>query len=128
MSDPELRARLAGTVAALRHERGLTVRELAERAGVSSGTISKIEHATMSATIDTLAAVAQGLDVGLGDVLADVAERRGSMRARYSVTAGPWSAMARDLLGQVVADIGDRKRAAAELGLTAVKLAAYLRG
>ena len=50
-----------------RDRRGLTVRELADRAGVSFVTVVKIENDRMSPTVATLEKLADALGIGLRD-------------------------------------------------------------
>lgn len=51
------------TVNRLRRARGLTVTALAERAGISGGMVSRLENGQVSASLGTLAAVADALSV-----------------------------------------------------------------
>lgn len=54
-------ATLGRRIRALREAQGLSLRDLAERAGVSSGAVQKIESGAMSPTISTLMKIARGL-------------------------------------------------------------------
>jgi transcriptional regulator with XRE-family HTH domain len=54
----------------LREERKLGVRELARRAGISDGNLSRIENGTRIPQPNTLRALAIGLDVPLSDLFA----------------------------------------------------------
>lgn len=47
----------------IRDARGLTVRELAAKAGVSAPTVSRIETGQRNGSLETLAALAAALDV-----------------------------------------------------------------
>jgi AcrR family transcriptional regulator/DNA-binding XRE family transcriptional regulator len=49
-----------------RHERGYSVRHLAQLVGVSAATVSAIENGHTSVTVDRLASIADALDVDLG--------------------------------------------------------------
>jgi transcriptional regulator with XRE-family HTH domain len=53
----------------IRHERGLTQAELAERADVSPPYISHIERGVKTASLDTLAKIAESLGVALDSLL-----------------------------------------------------------
>ena len=53
-----------------REQRGLSVRALAERAGVSYPTISRIESGRMSPTVEMLEKLAKALDIDARDLLA----------------------------------------------------------
>ncbi|HLV60456.1 MAG TPA: helix-turn-helix transcriptional regulator [Fredinandcohnia sp.] len=61
----ELRQALARRIRSLRQEAGLTQVELAERAGISNEFLSRIEHASGTPSLDTLARLARGLGIGL---------------------------------------------------------------
>ena len=62
MSDRE---RIGQQMAALRNEKGYTVRKLAEYSGVSYQNITKIESGKYNVSIDILAKVARVLDAEL---------------------------------------------------------------
>jgi transcriptional regulator with XRE-family HTH domain len=66
---------LGTRVKELRRRRGLTLEELAERAGVSRAMISKVERGEKNPTIVVTAKVAEGLGVTLSELLR-VEERR----------------------------------------------------
>ena len=57
--------RLGERIRARRLELGLTMREAAERCGVDHSMIGHLEKGEKNPTIDTLAAIAQGLEVDL---------------------------------------------------------------
>ncbi|MEU3625711.1 hypothetical protein BS329_38680 [Amycolatopsis coloradensis] len=61
---------LAATIKRKRKNVKLTQRELAERAGLSLGTIRALEQALRSGSIGTLQAIAHALDVTIADLLA----------------------------------------------------------
>ena len=50
----ENRLRIGGQVAAIRIEKGLSIRELAEACGVTAQNITKIEHGKYNVSIDIL--------------------------------------------------------------------------
>ena len=57
-------------VSTARRSRGLTLEDLAERAGISRQTVINIEMAHKAARIDTLHAIAHALEVPLSDLIA----------------------------------------------------------
>jgi transcriptional regulator with XRE-family HTH domain len=59
----EERKAVGGRLFVLRHQRGLSQERLAERAGMSPKTVSRIETGVVSATVDQLARLARGLGV-----------------------------------------------------------------
>src|SRR5918998_1372586 len=68
--------RLGARVKEHRRRRGLTLEELAERAGVSRAMISKVERGEKNPTLVVAAKVAEGLGVTISELLG-VKERRG---------------------------------------------------
>ncbi|MBN9107410.1 MAG: TetR family transcriptional regulator [Pseudonocardia sp.] len=62
-------ARVGGLVRAARQGRGVGLRELAARIGVSPATLSEIEHGRTRLTVDRLGLIAAALDMPVGDVL-----------------------------------------------------------
>ncbi len=52
-----------------REHRGLALRELARRAGISAGMVSEIESAKKEGSIRTLRALARALGVDVGDLI-----------------------------------------------------------
>lgn len=88
MYDPDaLRLALARRLRSLRIEAGLTQIELAERAGISNEFLSRIEHASGTPSLDTVARLAHGLGLQLCEVFqedapADVMARLGTLLAR----------------------------------------------
>lgn len=63
---PSLFAHLGQRIRKIRQEQGLGVKELAERAGVSPGLISQIEHGQSVPLLETLENIAKCLNVPLG--------------------------------------------------------------
>ena len=53
----------------LRRERGLTLQDVADRAGISGSTVSKIENSNLSPTFDGLLKLARGLGVDMATLL-----------------------------------------------------------
>ena len=70
---------------ARRHSRGLTLRELADRLGVSASLISQIERGRANPSVSTLYAMVAELDVSLDELLFN--ERRGELRRRRPAAA-----------------------------------------
>ena len=56
-------------VRALRRGKGMTLQQVADRAGVASSTISKIENSNLSPTFDGLLKLARGLEVDMTTLL-----------------------------------------------------------
>lgn len=75
MSNDELRDRVSSEVAKairqLREERGLSMTQLAARAGLSRQMISFVEHELRNPTLDTLLRLAAVLKVDLADIIRD---------------------------------------------------------
>ncbi|WEK52120.1 MAG: XRE family transcriptional regulator [Candidatus Kaistia colombiensis] len=59
---------IAATLRRLRREADLTLQELADRCGLASSTLSKIENGQMSPTYDTMLRVADGLGLDMADL------------------------------------------------------------
>lgn len=57
----ENRLRIGSQVAAIRKEKGLTIRELAEDCGVTAQNITKIEHGKYNVSIDILGKICEAL-------------------------------------------------------------------
>ena len=62
----------------LRHSRGLSLSELARRAGVGKATLSEIENGTRNPTVETLYALCAPLDVPLTAVLGETPGAHGT--------------------------------------------------
>lgn len=125
MTDADFRESLARAIKERREAMELSQRELAARSGVSSGTISKIETTQLSPTVEILSKLAAGLGMELGALIDHVVPREGArprMRPTYRVASGTWAEMAKDLVMQVVTDVGSRKAAATALEITTSKL------
>ena len=92
--------RLGERARALRRERGLTLEALAERSGVSRAMISKLERGEKNPTLVVAAKVAEGLGVGLSQ-LVGVEERRRVVvvpKERRMVVRDPETGFERQLL------------------------------
>jgi transcriptional regulator with XRE-family HTH domain len=69
--EDSLAGQLARSIKGRRDRFGLTLRELAEKSGVSASMISDVERGTKSPTLATLAALAVALKTPLSDLLED---------------------------------------------------------
>jgi transcriptional regulator with XRE-family HTH domain len=67
---------IANQVRARRREVGLTMVQVAERAGISKGMLSKIENAQASPSLSTLARLAAALDMPVTSLFRGLAEER----------------------------------------------------
>jgi transcriptional regulator with XRE-family HTH domain len=79
--DPLWRDVLGQQLRTLRHDRGETLGDIASRAGVSPQYLSEIERGLKEPSSEMIAAVAGALDVTLGDLTLDIAERLSTARA-----------------------------------------------
>lgn len=92
--------RLGARVKEIRRRRGLTLEDLAERAGVSRAMISKVERGEKNPTLVVAAKVAEGLGVAFSELLG-VEERREIVvvpRGRRMVVRDPGTGFERQLL------------------------------
>ena len=92
--------RLGARVKELRRRRGLTLEDLAERAGVSRAMISKVERGEKNPTLVVAAKVAEGLGVTISELLG-VEQRREIVvipRERRMTMRDPESGFERQLL------------------------------
>jgi transcriptional regulator with XRE-family HTH domain len=71
-----VRYRFGEKIRAVRERRALTLKEVAERAGVSESLVSQIERNRVSPAIDTLLALADALDIDLEFLFADYKKER----------------------------------------------------
>ncbi|MGI5224238.1 helix-turn-helix domain-containing protein [Actinoallomurus sp. CA-142502] len=67
---------LGRRIQGLRHDRGLTLQQLAEAADVSVGMLSSVERGQKAPTIVVLARIADGLGVSLADLVAEPEDTR----------------------------------------------------
>jgi len=72
--EPLWRQVLGHRLRGIRHERGETLAETAQRAGVSPQFLSEVERGRKDASSEMLAAIAGALDVSLLDLTVGVAE------------------------------------------------------
>ena len=71
-----MRYRFGEKIRAVRERRGLTLREVAERAGVSESLVSQIERNRVSPAIDTLLSLADALDIDFEYLFSDLKKER----------------------------------------------------
>lgn len=65
----DLKDIMAANLRRVRHDKGLTQEDLAERAGLSTRYVGAVERAAVSASITVLGRIAEALDVEPGDLL-----------------------------------------------------------
>ena len=88
MSEPLLRHLVGEQLRLARLGRGETLREVAERAGVSTPYLSEVERGRKEPSSEILAAVAGALDVSLLDLTRGVAERLAPSAPVTSISRG----------------------------------------
>ena len=71
-----MRYRFGEKIRAVRERRSLTLKEVAERAGVSESLVSQIERNRVSPAIDTLLSLADALDIDLEYLFSDYRRER----------------------------------------------------
>jgi transcriptional regulator with XRE-family HTH domain len=69
MTETELQ--LGPRIRSLRHARHVTLRQLAERAGVTESFLSQVEREVASPSIASVQRIARALDLGIADLFAD---------------------------------------------------------
>lgn len=65
------RSRMGERLRALRQDRGLTLQQVADRTGISIGTLSKVERGLTSLGYDRFERLAQGMDVDMAALFAE---------------------------------------------------------
>ncbi len=70
-------AYLGSTIRQLRSRHGLTIADVADRAGISRGMLSKIENAQTATSLDTLVQIANALGVTLSHLFGSFGKPRG---------------------------------------------------
>ena len=101
-ADPStLRAALGAVVRAERARRGLALRPLAARAGVAAAYLGEVERGLKEPSSETLARLADALDLSLAELLRRAADELGDNVPR------PGRADLMASLGQLVTDLGD---------------------
>ena len=122
---------LGTRVKELRRRRGLTLEELAERAGVSRAMISKVERGEKNPTLVVTAKVAEGLGVTLSELLR-VEERREIVvvpREKRMVMSDPETGFERQLLSPTFGGRGvEFVRNVVPYGSTSGEFPPYRRG
>ena len=72
MVDKEIVARIAGKIRAIRLKTGLTIQQLAERADVSKGLLSKIENSRTIPSLPVFVRILRCLDISFMDFFSDM--------------------------------------------------------
>lgn len=72
MVDKEIVTRIAGKIRAIRLKQGLTIQQLAERADVSKGLLSKIENSRTIPSLPVFVQILRSLDISFMDFFADM--------------------------------------------------------
>lgn len=83
MSEDELK-RFGLYARRLRNAGGLTQAEVADRSGLSSDTIRRIEHGGFSPSLDTLAKFARGLGITMTTLFAGFEKRDGELAGQIA--------------------------------------------
>jgi len=73
--DPLLREAIGETIRDLRASEHLTLRQVSGDAAISLGYLSEIERGQKEASSEVLALIARALDVSVGELMAEVADR-----------------------------------------------------
>lgn len=66
----DLKEIMAINLRRIRHDRGLTQEELADRSGITPRYIGSVERARVSATVTVLGQIAKGLDIDPAELIA----------------------------------------------------------
>ena len=74
-SDPPLATSVGAAVRRLRSAQGLTLADVAERAGISQGMLSRLETGAVSPSLETLAAVAKAIGAELATLFRELGPR-----------------------------------------------------
>ena len=77
-----MKYRFGDKIRAVREKRGLTLKEVAEKAGVSESMVSQIERNRVSPAIDTLLSLADVLDIDLEYLFSDYKRERSAQIVR----------------------------------------------
>jgi transcriptional regulator with XRE-family HTH domain len=83
----------------LRAQKGLTLRQLEERSGVSKDAISEIERGLRTPRISTVLSLAGGLGVDPQELLGDLASPAGPFTAVFEQDGGWWIGYVEELPG-----------------------------
>jgi transcriptional regulator with XRE-family HTH domain len=79
-----VRYRFGEKIRAVRERRSLTLKDVAERAGVSESLVSQIERNRVSPAIDTLLSLADALDIDLEYLFSDYRKERSVRVVRFA--------------------------------------------
>ena len=88
----DLLSAIGETLRAVRNERGLTLRQVAEGAHVSISYLAEIERGEKDPSSRVLESVAEGLGVGMGDLLLRIAATLQPTKAPVTPAAGKLAA------------------------------------
>ena len=75
-AEQSLEVSLGKKVRALRRRADLTARDLAQKAGISVATVSKVEKGAISTSLSTLDALARALNVAIAEFFSETEDRR----------------------------------------------------
>ncbi len=103
---PTLREALGAVLRAERARRGLALRPLAAKAGVAAAYLGEVERGLKEPSSETLARLADALDLSLAEILRRAADEVGDTTPR------PARADLMESLGQLVTDLRDDDLAA----------------
>lgn len=90
---------MADKLRILRAQKGLTLRQLEERSGVSKDAISEIERGLRTPRISTVLSLAGGLGVDPQELLRDLASPTGPFTAVFEQDGGWWIGYVEELPG-----------------------------
>lgn len=82
-----LRQEIGDVLRDVRLQRGLTLRQVAQRASVALGYLSEVERGQKEASSEILASVAEALDVPLSKILREVGDRLAVFEGVYDMDA-----------------------------------------
>ncbi len=115
MSDPKRPSRtkqigvlLGQNIASKRRARGLTQQELAERVGIESVTLSRLETGTSLPSITRLSAIADALDAGMAELVSGVSPYASDQAREIADCLKQVSAEDRYLLVDLVKRLAER--------------------
>lgn len=96
--DPQTEVDVGERVRAIRHLRRLTLKEVAERAGLSESFLSQAERGLTSASIASLQRIASALGVAVSDLFAPDGTRRPRVSRREARQFVAWGKLGRKAL------------------------------
>jgi DNA-binding XRE family transcriptional regulator/mannose-6-phosphate isomerase-like protein (cupin superfamily) len=74
---PDVMKQIGSTVRRVRGSMGLTLGEVAKRADISAGMLSRLENGDVSPSLETLAALTAALGIPLANLFSDIGKPRG---------------------------------------------------